>query len=172
MTTLFRELRLAGRALGKDWRFASTVVFTLALCVAANSSVFTIVYSVLLRPLPVPAAEELVLMSNQYPKAGVGESRNSAIGDYYDRKGTVTALAQHALFRTTSQVMRQDEAPTPVTGMMVTPGLFPLLRVHPALGRGFTESDGEKGNERKVILSEALWQKLFGGDRAAIGKEV
>jgi len=172
MTTLFRELRFAGRALRKDWRFASTVVFTLALCVAANSSVFTIVYSVLLRPLPVPAAEELVLMSNQYPKAGVGESRNSAVGDYYDRKGTVTALAQHALFRTTSQVMRQDEAPTPVTGMMVTPGLFSLLRVSPAMGRGFTEADGEKGNERKVILSEALWQKLFGGDRGAIGKEV
>ncbi len=172
MTTLLRELRFAARTLTKDWRFSATVLFTLALCVAANSSVFTIVYSVLLRPLPVPGAEQLILMSNQYPKAGVGDSRNSAVGDYYDRRKQVTTLSAQALFRNVSHVIRQDDAPTPVSGLGVTPTLFPLLGVSPAAGRVFTDAEGEQGNERKVILSHALWLKMFGGDRSAIGKEL
>ncbi|MBL8178173.1 MAG: ABC transporter permease [Bryobacterales bacterium] len=169
---LWNELRIAARTLWKDRRFAATVTLTLALCIAANSSVFTIVYSVLLRPLPVAAPQELVLLSNQYPKAGVGESTNSAAGDYFDRKGRVAALSHHALFGASSQVIQQDEGPTPIPGMAVTPSLFPLLRVRPALGRAFDEADAEIGNQRKVILSHGLWQKLFAGRADAIGKQV
>lgn len=172
MTTLWRDFRYAARLLSKDWRYSATVIFTLTLCIAANSAIFAIVYSVLLRPLRVPESEQLLLLSNQYPRAGVGESRNSAAGDYYDRQKGITALSQQAMFKNTSHVMQIDNVATTVDGMAVTPTLFPTLQVNATVGRTFTTAEGEPGNERKVILSYALWQKLYAGSSGVIGKDL
>lgn len=172
MSALIQEFRFAMRRLARDWRFAVAFLLTLSLAIGANSSVFAIVYSVLLKPLPVPEAGRLVLLSNQYPRAGVGETRFSSAGDYYDRLEAVTALSHQAMLRQANQVIQADGVATPITGMAVTPSLFPLLGLQPALGRAFTEAEGELGNERKVILSHALWQKLYAGDPNAIDKEL
>ena len=172
MEVLFRDIRYSARLQLRDWRYTTMVVLTLAICIGANTAVFTVVHSVLLQPLPVPAANEIVLMSNRYPKAGAADSDFSAAGDYYDRLGAVSALQDQALFNFISQTMESSGIPEQLTGMGVTPSLFRLLRVAPTHGRAFTNSEGEIGNEQKVILSHALWQQLYARDPSAIGREL
>ena len=172
MEDLLRDIRLGARALIRDKGFAATVLATLAVGIAANTATFAIVHSVLLRPLPVPGADQIVLMANQYPKAGVPDSDNSSAGDYYDRLREVTALSQQALFRSTSQTVEIGGIPQQVQGMAVTPSFFPLIGIMPEYGRAFTPDEGEVGREQKVILSDSLWKSLYGADRSAIGREL
>jgi predicted permease len=160
------------RSLLRDKGFTGTVVLTLAVCIAANTTTFAVVNSVLLRPLPVPDSQAIVLMSNQYPKAGVSDSRNSGSGDYYDRLAGVPALKEQALFRNTTQTMDLNGSAEQVPGMSATPSLFGLIHVAPLIGRTFTEQEGEIGKEQKVILSYQLWQRLYKGDPSALGRQL
>src|SRR5689334_1836011 len=102
---LWQDLRYGLRLSRLNWRYVAMVVLTLAVCVGANTAVFTVVHSVLLQPLPVPGADDIVLMSNQYPKAGASESGWSAGADYYDRMHAVTALQDLAMFNFSSQTV-------------------------------------------------------------------
>jgi predicted permease len=167
-----RDLKYSAKSLLRDKGFSATVVLTLAVCIAANTTTFAVVNSVLLRPLPVPDSASILLMANAYPKAGVGDTENSATGDYYDRLRDVSAFKEQAVFRTSMQTMDVDGAAEQVHGMIATPSLFPLLGVSPALGRAFTVQEGEIGKEQKVILSDALWRRLYGGDASAIGRQL
>ena len=161
MQQLLRDLRYAARSLARDKAFSATVLATLAVCIAANSATFTIVNSVLLRPLPVPESESILLMANRYPGAGAADSNNSAAGDYYDRLRDVSAFSEQAMFRMSGQTVEIGGTPLRMDAMRATPSLFRLLRVPPALGRTFDDEEGEVGAERKVILSHGLWQQLF-----------
>ena len=172
MDDLLRDINYGVRSLLKDRAFTITALVTLAVCIAANTATFAIVNSVLLRPLPVPDANAILLMSNQYPKAGVGVSHNSASGDYYDRLREVTAFQTQALFRFQNETLMIGESSQQVRGMLVTPSLFPLLRAHPLLGRTFSNDEGEIGGEQKVILSYALWQQLYAGNKSVLGQEM
>lgn len=169
---MLRELRLALRANLRDKGFAATVVLTLMVCIAANALTFAVVNSVLLRPLPVPDAGDIVLMSNRYPKAGVVDSNQSGPGDWVDRQKDVTGLSDQALFRDRNQTLDFNGTPTRTPAMAVTPSFFGLVRTQPALGRAFTPEEGELGAEHKVILSHGLWQQLFAGRPDAIGQEL
>jgi putative ABC transport system permease protein len=169
MGALLGDLKQGIRAAWKDRRFTAMVVLTLAICIGANTALFTIVYSVLLQPLPVPDADAIILMSNRYPKAGIADSNFSGAGDYYDRKRVVTALVEQAMFNNTAFTLNENGAAERITGTAATPSLFRLLRVAPALGRTFADNEGEIGAEQKVILSYGLWQKLYAGNPAVLG---
>ena len=158
MKTLLGDFKFGFRAARKDWRFAAMVVLTLAVCIGANTALFTIVNSVLLQPLPVPGADAIILMSNRYPKAGVADSNFSGAADYYDRKRVVTAFQEQAMFKNTAYTLNENGTAERIAGMAATPSLFRLLRIAPALGRIFTDNEGEIGADQKVILSYALWQ--------------
>jgi putative ABC transport system permease protein len=123
------------RSLLRDKGFTGTVVLTLAVCIAANTTTFAVVNSVLLRPLPVADSQAIVLMSNQYPKAGVSDSRNSGSGDYYDRLAGVTALKEQAVFRMTMQTMDLNGSAEQVHGMIATPSLLLLRSAEPSRNR-------------------------------------
>src|SRR5438270_7077509 len=82
MRTVFRDIRYAVRSLAGDRGFTITVVLTIAVCIAVNAATFALVNSVLLRPLPVPDARSILILSNRYPKAGADFGFNAAIGDY------------------------------------------------------------------------------------------
>jgi predicted permease len=172
MGNFLRSLRQAVRSLAGDRSFTITVILTIAVCIAANTATFAVVNSVLLRPLPVPDARAILLMSNRYPKAGADFGYNSSSGDYYDRLCDVHAFSDQALFRTNGQTIEIQGTPERVTGMSATPSLFRLLRVSPAYGRAFTEAEGEPGNERKAILSDGLSRQLFGGAEPALGRNI
>jgi predicted permease len=172
MSTLLHDLRYGARLLWKDKAFAGTALLTLAVCIGANVAIFAIVNAVLLRPLPVPDADRIVLMHNNYPGAGATDSGFSGVPDYFDRRDAVTALDAHALVDTVGRTIDEGPFPQRVTAMLATPSFFPLIGVEPQLGRVFTEAEGEPGQERRVILSHALWQELYGGDASALGRSL
>lgn len=176
LTLVGRDLRYAWRSFLKDRTFTAAAVGTLSLCLAANMVVFTLVNTVLLEAVDVPDPGALVHVGNVYPNAGSAAAAggNSGVPDYFDRRAAVPALAEHALFNLRG-VSVGDQAAERLTAMVATPSLFPLLRVQAALGRTFTDDEGEEGRDDKVLLSDALWRRRFGaapdvvGQRLAIG---
>jgi predicted permease len=162
----------AARSLWHDKTFALTVLLTFAVCIAANAALFAIVNSVVLRPLPIADANSILLMSNEYPKAGAVNTNNSSSGDYFDRMKEMPAFESVAVFRERNQTIELNGAPEQVKGMVVTPSWFRLLRISPALGRPFNDAEGEIGSEQKVVLSYGLWQQLYGGDKSALGRDL
>lgn len=172
MDQIFAELKYGLRSLLRDKLFTVTVLVTLAICMAANSTTLAIVSSVLLRPLPVPNSERILLMSNRYPGAGAGDSTNSDIGGYLDRRAGVSAFSEQALYRSNGMTLGIDGAPEQVDAMQVTPTFFKVIGVQPAYGRAFADAEGEIGAEQKVILTYPTWQRLFAGAMDAMGKDV
>lgn len=170
MDAFLLDLKYGVRSLWRDKGFALTVLLTFAVCIAANAALFAIVNSVILTPLPVADANSILLMSNDYPNAGVTGSNNSASGDYFDRLREMTAFESQAMFRARNQTVELNGSPQQIRGMLVTPSWFHLLRVSPVLGRPFTEEEGEIGRDQEVILSHGLWQELYGGDKSVLGR--
>ncbi|MGA8439249.1 MAG: ABC transporter permease [Candidatus Sulfotelmatobacter sp.] len=169
---MIRDLKYGIRFLIRSKGFAVAVILTLSACIGVNVAIFAIVNSVLLRPLPVPDSQDIVLMSNRYPKAGVDEQFISSSGDYFDRREKVTALAEQAAFRFSNETIDINGTAEREMAMTATPSLFNLLRVEPLLGRTFGAEEGEIGAEQKIILSYGLWQQIFGGNPAPLGREV
>ena len=109
---MIRDIRYGLKLLWKDHGFAATAILTLAVCIGANTAVFTIVNSVLLRPLPVSESDRILLMSNQYPKAGIGLDNftNSGAPDYYDRLRDVKVFEEQAMYNATNQAIEIEIA--------------------------------------------------------------
>jgi predicted permease len=171
MGQLFQNLEFARRILWKDRSFTLTALLTLGVCIGANAAIFAIVNSVLLRPLPVPDAQQLVYMYNAYPGAGV-ERGSSGVTDYYDRLRETTVFEEQALYNTRGVTRGGEAAPERVVAMTATPSLLRLLRVQPIRGRIFSEEEGQIGNTRKAILTFASWQQWFGGDANVMGRDL
>lgn len=173
MEKVFQDLRLATRLVLKDRGFAAATVATLALCLAANAAMFAIVNAVLLRPLPYPEPERLITMFNAYPGAGVTRGAN-AVPDYFDRLQEKDVFSELALYNWTGVTIGgggQGDAQR-IQGMTVTPSFFRTLRAQPTRGRLFLEADAEVGQQRKVILSQSLWQRLFPGRNETAGADL
>lgn len=168
---LARDVRSAVRVLMKSRGFAATGILTLAICLGANAAVFTVVHSVLLRP-PVPDADRIVTLGDVYPTVTPNDILSNTAPAYFDRLAALTALEEQALFTYWFDTLTIAGVPEEVRGMRATPSLFRVLRVQPSLGRAFTDAEGERGADRKIILSHGLWQRLFGGDPAAVGRDV
>jgi predicted permease len=164
------DLGFALRLLWKDKAYTLATVLTLALCIGANTTLFSIVNSVLLRPLPVPEPDRLVLTYNSYPKAGAERGSNSA-PDYYDRR-TLPAFESLAFYNTTNLSVGERGRPERILTMRVTPSFFDVTRARPQLGRTFTESEAEPGNEDRIVLTDGLWRERFGADPKVIGRRV
>src|SRR3984893_9759298 len=172
MDAFFLDLKYAARSLRRAKGFTLTVLLTFSVCIAANAALFAVVNSVILRPLPVAEANSILLMSNEYPKAGVIGINNSSSGDYFDRLREMTAFESQAVFRQRDQTVELNGLPQRIHGMVVSPSWFRLLRVSPALGRPFMEEEGEIGREREVILSHGLWEQLYAGDKSVLGRDL
>ena len=169
---MLNDLRVGLRLLIKDKTFTIASVTTLALCIAANVVLFSIVDHVLLRPLPLPEADRLVLHGNQYPGAGACCGTSSGVPDYFDRLRETTVYDQQAMYTWSTVTIDQSGSPARVLAMNATPSLFRVLSVSPVFGRAFTDEEGEPGHENEVVLSYGMWQSLFGGDQGAIGRDV
>ena len=172
MDSLFLDLKYAARSLWRAKGFALTVLLTFCVCIAANTALFAIVNSVVLRPLPVPEANSILLLSNEYPKAGVVGINNSSSGDYYDRLSEMTVFESQAVFKERDQTVELNGIPQRIHGMVVTPSWFQLLRVSPVLGRPFSDEEGVVGREHVVVLSYGLWKQLYGGDQSVLGRDL
>jgi predicted permease len=171
MSYVLQDLQFGNRLLWKDKGFTLTTLLTLAVCIGANAAIFSVVHSVLLRPLPFPESDRVVLAYNSYPRAGVirGES---GVPDYYDRLRDVNAFEQIALYQRRGLTLGGEGTASRIQATAVTPSFFPLLRARALRGRVFRPEEGEIGGEHKVILSYASWQRLFAGSDTAVGKDL
>jgi predicted permease len=168
---MLNDIRVGLRLLWKSKAFTLTVALTLALCIGANTALFSVVHNVLLRPLPVPESERIVVMENLYPKAGA-DTGSAGVPDYYDRLRETTVFEELALYNGSNLSVDQNGSPSRIRVTNATPSLLRLLRVQPLLGRIFTDQEGEIGNEKKIILTYAFWQSQFGGDPQVVGRDL
>jgi putative ABC transport system permease protein len=167
-----RDLQASVRLLIKDRAFTAATIVTLAVCLGANTAIFTVVYSVLLRPLPVPAADRLVALGDVYPTITPNDILSNTAPSYVDRLTALTSLEEQAMFTSWYDTITIDGVSDEIRGMRATPSLFRLLQVRPALGRYFTDSEAQIGAEHKIILSHGLWQRLYGGDTSVVGRDL
>jgi predicted permease len=169
---LFSDIRFAARSLRKSPGFATVAILTLALCIGANSAVFSVVCGILLRPYPWADADRLVFVDNTYPRLS-RERGGSSIPDYLERRTGMTALEESALFYFwRANFASADAAPEQIGGAVVTPSLFPLLKVRPQLGRAFSDDDAKVGAANTIILTDRLWRNRFGADPKILEREI
>ena len=170
---MLSDLRYAARMLVKERGFAATAVLTLAVCIGANTAIFAVVNSVLLQPVPVPHAEQLIHMYNAYPGAGLADGRGSTgVPDYFDRLRETDVFQEQALYNTRGVTLSGIGDAQRVRSMVGTPSLLRLLQVQPIRGRLFTDEEGEEGKTSKAILTYQSWQEWFGGQESAIGSDL
>jgi predicted permease len=165
------DLRHALRSLAKSPGFTTVALLTLALCIGANSAIFSVINAVLLKPYPWPDSDRLVYIHNTYPLMGL-QRAGCSIPDYLDRRNGVTALEESALVTIATFNLSADGQPDFLEGRRVTPSLFPLLKVTPALGRTFTEDEAQIGVGKMVVLSDALWRNRFGANPKILGTDI
>lgn len=171
MDNLFQDLRFGAKLLWKEKVLALTVILTLAVCVGANTAIFSVVDAVLLDPLPFPDSDRLVRVFNSYPKAGAERGINAA-PDYFFRRERVNAFEEVAAYDYSGNTVGDPGSTERVSALRVTASFFPTLRVEPFLGRSFAEAETEVGNGNKVILSHGFWRDRFGSDPTAVGQSL
>lgn len=165
------DLRFALRSLLKTPGFTLIAVLTLALCIGANSAIFSVVNAVLLRPYPWPDSDKLVYVYNTYPLMGLPNAGTS-IPDYLDRRAGVSGLADAAMYHNKDFNLSLDGAPERIAGLRATPSLFTTLQAAPQFGRVFTDADAQPGTDKVVVLSHALWKNRFGANPAIVGQTI
>jgi len=167
-----REVALAVRSLVRRPVFLLTVSVTLALGIGANAAIFTVSRGLLLTPLPYEAPEELVVLYAENPELGWFETdvNPADAWDWRARSETLEDLAVYGQDRLA--LVREDAAPEMVHGVRGSPNLFAVLGVSPVLGRGLRPDDFGEDGGGEVVLTHALWQRLFGGDRDVLGRPI
>src|SRR5262252_6083694 len=151
-----QDFRFALRTLRKQPVFTLAAIATLTLGIGANTAIFSLIYQVLLRPLPFPNEERLVWVWNRYGAAG--EERTAvAIPDYLDRRSGAAAIEDATLFTGRAVALTGGPQPEQLPALAVTPSFFSTLQRPPMLGRAFTDADAEPNADRSVILTYSLW---------------
>ncbi len=168
---LARQLRHAARLLRKTPGFTATALVTLAVCIGANLTIFAVVDSILLRPLPFPDAGRLVTVFNTYPKAGVDRD-GSSITNYYERRGRIPAFSGLALYSFGTAAVGEAGTIQREPVARVSPEFFSTLGAAPAMGRAFTEEETSFRNDRVAILTDAWWREHANADPHIIGKQI
>ena len=165
---LGRDLRHAGRGLRRSPGFAATVIVVLALGIGANTAMFSIVYGMLLRPLPYPDSEAIVRVGAMRP--GLADS------PLYLTNATMPAILEEAesfeqlaAYMEASHEWSSPDGVVTLSGASVSPALFPLLRASPRMGRLFVEEEARTGANRVVLLSHRAWTARFGSDPSIVG---
>ncbi|HTV55845.1 MAG TPA: permease prefix domain 1-containing protein [Terriglobia bacterium] len=168
LETLLQDLRYGVRQLRRSPGFSAVAIVTLALGIAVNTMIFSVVSEILLRKPPVKDPDRLCAVSSK-------DSGSDLIGasapDFKSWRGQNRVFDGMAAALTgRSFTMTGKEEPEAVDGDDVTPNYFRVLGVLPTLGRSFLPSEGQAGNDRVVILSNALWKARFASDPKVIGK--
>jgi len=168
LETLGRDLRYAVRMLRKSPGFTIIAVLTLALGIGANTAVFSVVDTVLLKPLPYPHPEQLANVWRTHGRW----TGSLSIPDFRDWQAQNTDFQGISAFATARFNLRGASEPQAVEGAYVTANFFSVMQVAPLIGRGFTSDEEEDGQNHVAILGYELWVNQFGGDRAIVGKDI
>ena len=156
---MINDFRFAFRQLRKSPGFTFVAILTLALCIGANSAIFSVINAVLLRPLPYPEPDRLVIVT----EVGGGTTEISvSYPDYLDWKKDNRAFAELAVTRRESYNLSglPGRAPEQVSGAIVTANFFKVIGLKPQLGRVFTEEEDRPDGPLVAVISDQLWQRF------------
>ncbi len=159
------DLRHSLRTLLKTPGYTLIVILLLALGIGANTAIFAVANSVLLRPLPYAQPDRLVVTLHD------GNAPVSP-ADYLDYRNSVHAFEQMGAAQVWGGSLTIGDHPEQIPGISLSANMIGLLGVRPVLGRSFTSEEEHTGHSRVLLLSFALWQERFAGDKAIIGREV
>ncbi len=168
MQALVQDLRHAMRRLRRTPGFTATALLTVALGVGATTAMFSAVNGVLLKPLPYPEPERLMMIRGA-SKAAPGQTGVISYPDYLDWKRQAHSFEALAAVFADDLTLARGAGPERLGGARVTASFFTVLRVRPALGRPFPEEVDRPGGERVVVVTDALWRRL-GADPALVGR--
>ncbi len=167
MTTFIQDVRYGLRMLAKNPGFTAVALLALALGIGANTAIFSVVNGVLLRPLPYPEPERLMMI---YEKTQDFSQSSVSYPDFLDWQRENHSFTDMACFRRHDFNFTGSGQPEHLQGEHVSAGLLPVLGVNPFLGRNFLPQEDREGAGGVVILAYSLWQKRFGGDSHILGR--
>lgn len=169
MQTWLYDVRYALRQLRKTPGMALLAIFTLALGVGANTAIFTVIQSVLLRPLPYAHSDRLLLITPKSDKPSFGTTSWLNLRDIRARSKLFQDVAGYSV---DVSVLESRDSSQSIVAPRVTTNLFSMLGARPLLGRTFTSEEGETGGPHVVLLSEGIWRETFQSDPRIVGKSV
>jgi putative ABC transport system permease protein len=169
MEILWQDVRFGVRMLVKSPTFTIVAVLALALGIGANSAIFSVVNTILLRPLPYPDPDSLVMVWEERAKAGYPRDTPSPANFISWKEQSQTLLGMSAYTNLSVSLTGVGE-PERIEGQRVSASLFPLLGVEPHMGRAFLPEEDQPGGNRVAMMSHGLWQRRFGSDPNIVGK--
>src|SRR5438477_5730840 len=170
---MLTDLKYALRLLVKAPVFTVIAILTLALGIGANSAIFSVVDTVLLRPLPFKDPDQIVMAWGRYANdSGTVRGNVHSFPDYIDLRDQSQSFSAMAAYTRTAGTLAQAEDAQYIEGVAITPEIFDVLGVPPLLGRGFTQEEAKAEGERVVVLTYPLWKSAFGGDPKILGQQV
>src|SRR5437016_6081391 len=165
------NIRFALRQVIKNPAFSAVAVITLALGIGANTAIFSIVNAVLLRPLPYPDADRIMVLNES---SGPGQDYSVALPDYFDWRKDNTVFehlaATHKESRNLSGIPGRD--PERISCASVTRNFFNIVGLPPEIGRTFSEDEDKVGAPPVVVISERLWRRVFTADPSVLGRSI
>src|SRR5438094_1178807 len=168
---MLSEIKVALRGLVKTPGFAAIAIATLALAIGANTSVFSLINALLVRPLPYQQPSRLALIWERFAAQGLDRIPVSP-PEYLDLEKAFKSGSQLATFTYQTFNFGGGDVPERVSGALVTPTLFPLLGVEPIKGRTFAREEQGQGHDDMIVISERLWKRRFNSDPSLIGKSL
>jgi predicted permease len=171
MNPLEGQIKHVLRRLMRSPVFSAVTLITLALGIGANTAIFSIVSSVLLKPLPYREPDGLVSIWETAPGLGIKEL-NASPSTYFTFREEGQTFEDVGLWRGDSVSVTGIAEPEQVDALFVTDGTLPILAVSPAMGRYFTRKDDSPGTPETVMLSYGYWQRRFGADRSVLGRRI
>ena len=169
LATVWQDVRYAARMLRRSPAFALVSVLTLTLGIGGTVAIFSAVYTVLYRPLPIAESAQLAVPVSENPEREIHRG-SVPCADYADWREQRDVFEQLALFEAFEVDVAGGEAPERASAMEVTGEYFPLMRVQPLAGRLLTNADHDAKSANVVVISDALWSRRFGADPAIVGK--
>ncbi len=171
METFVQDLKYASRMLRKNLGFTIVAVITLALGIGANTAIFSVVNSVLLRPLPFREPAQLVRVYSEFPTMQLRKFWLSP-PELLDIEKEAKSWEAIGGWAAGGQNVGTDSEPLRVTSATITRGLIDTLGVQPEMGRNFTPEEDRNGGPQVALISHGLWQRAFGGTNDIIGKQI
>jgi putative ABC transport system permease protein len=171
MNTLLHDLRYGARLLFKKPTFTVVAIITLALGIGANTAIFSVVYGVLLQPLPYKEPERLTLLWTRLEKIGLEQNWVSE-PEVLDLREQSQLFEEFAVFAPESLSLTGNGEPEQLVGGTISSNLFKVLGVGPAMGRDFAPEEEKPGSGDVAILSHGLWQRRYGADPAIVGNTI
>jgi putative ABC transport system permease protein len=167
--TLIQDIRFALRVLRKNPGFALVAVLVLSIGIGANTAIFSVVDTVLLRPLPYPHAERLVFVENVFQQAGHTPMTYTNFQFWRDQH---QLFDQVVTYFSSIGAMTGLQEPEEVPIVRISANLLPTLGVSPIAGRGFRDDEEPRSADRVVMLTESFWHKHYGGSSSAVGQKL